>query len=93
MSCANGLQSPTGMWESAQCGRILHIGENIVYLRSTKKTQHAMHFDMDNDGVADYFANMTTANVPIHIGTAQKIKVELNGQIYFVCDDTITIPE
>jgi len=28
-TCANGLHTPAGMWESDQCGRILHIGEKV----------------------------------------------------------------
>ena len=92
-ACATGLYAPTGMWEPAQCGRILHVGTEVVYLRATKKTTHAVHFDFNNDNVADYFANMTTADVPMHAGTTRKLKVQFGGQTYSVYDDTMTVPE
>ena len=93
VACATGLQSPMGMWESDQCGRVLHIDNDVIYLRATKKTTHAVHFDFNNDNVADYFANMTTVDVPMHAGSTHKLKVELGGQVYFVYDDTVTVPE
>jgi uncharacterized repeat protein (TIGR02543 family) len=89
VSCATGLLSPTGMWEVAQCGRRLHFGDNVIYLRATKKTVHAMNFDLDHDGVADYFANMTTIDTPAHAGTNRRLKVYFGGQVYFVYDDTV----
>ena len=88
-ACAVGLYAPAGMWEPEQCGRILHVGENVLYLRANKKTTHAVHFDVDGDGVADYFANMTTADVPMHAGTTRKLKVQFAGQTYSVYDDTV----
>ncbi len=93
VACAAGLYAPSGMWELAQCGHILHIGENVLYLRATKKTSHALHFDIDHDGIADYFGNMTTANVPMHNGNTHSLRVFKDGIIYSIYDDTITVPE
>lgn len=93
VACAAGLFAPTGMWEVAQCGRILHVGDEVVYLRATKKTLHAVHVDVNNDGIADFFGNMTTADVPMHAGTTRKLKVQFGGQTYSVYDDTVTVPE
>lgn len=92
-ACATGLYAPTGMWESAQCGRILHIGDEVVYLRTTKKTLHALHIDVDQDGIADYFGNVTTADVPMHAGTTRKLKLQFNGQVYSIYDDTVNVDE
>ena len=92
-ACATGLYAPMGMWQVDQCGHILHIGEEIVYLRTTKKTLHALHIDVDHDGIADYFGNMTTADVPMHAGTTQKLKVQFAGQTYSVYDDTVNPDE
>ena len=93
VACASGLFAPAGMWEPAQCGRILHVGDEVVYLRATKKTLHAVHVDVDNDGVADFFGNMTTADVPMHAGTTRKLKVQFAGQTYSVYDDTVNVTE
>ena len=92
MSCAAGLYSPAGAGESAQCGRILHIGDDIMYLRSDKITSPALHVDVDHDGIADYFGNMTTADVVMHAGSERKFKVKYGDTIYSVYDDTVTLP-
>jgi len=92
-ACPSGLYSPVGMWESAQCGRILHIGDEVVYLRSVKKTTPALHVDIDNDGVADFFGNVTTLDVPMHTGTDRKLKLQYNGVTYSVYDDTVNVGE
>ena len=91
-ACAAGLYAPTGMWESAQCGHILHIGENVLYLRSTKKTPHALHFAVGGNGGL-FFANATTAGVPMHAGTNRQLKIKFNDVIYSIYDDTAVVPE
>ena len=90
-ACATGLYAPTGMWESAQCGHILHIGENVLYLRSTKKTTHALHFAVG--GNEFFFANATTADVPMHAGTNRRLKIKFNDVVYSIYDDTVVVPE
>ena len=91
--CPSGLYSPAGMWESTQCGRILQIGDEVVYLHTTKKTSPALHIDIDHDGVADFFGNMTTRDVPMTRGTTKKLKLSFGGQIYSVYDDSVDIGE
>ena len=93
VSCGTGLYAPTGMWESAQCGRILHIGDNVVYLRSSKKTTPALHIDIDNDGVADFFGNVITLDVPMTNGTQRKLKLSYGGQTYSVYDDSVDLTQ
>jgi len=91
-ACAAGTYSPAGMWEVAQCGRIFHVGDDVIYLRAVRKTEHALNFDMDMDGVADYFANMTPLNVPMHINSEHGLKILLDGIEYSVYDDTVVLP-
>ena len=93
VSCASGLYAPAGMWESAQCGRILHIGDEVVYLHQTKKTSPALHIDVDNDGVADFFGNVTTLDVPMTNVTQRKLKLSYGGQTYSVYDDSVDLTE
>ena len=92
VACSTGLYSPAGMWEVAQCGRILHVGDEVVYLRATKKTSPALHLDIDHDDVADYFGNMTTADVPMTHGTTRKLKLRYGGITYSVYDDSVVLP-
>ena len=91
-ACSAGTYSPAGSGEAAQCGRILHLGDEVLYLRASKITSPALHVDVDHDGVADYFGNMTTADVVMHAGSERKFKVKMNDVIYSVYDDTVTVP-
>ena len=90
-ACGVGLFAPAGMWEAAQCGRILHIGDGFVYLRATKKTTPALHLDLDHDGIADYFGNMTTMDVPMSHGTQRKLKVRYNNTTYSIYEDSVDL--
>ncbi len=92
VSCPNGTYSPTGASDAGQCGRILNIGDDVVYLRSTKATSPALHIDTDHDGIADFFGNMTTADVVMHAGSERKFKVKRGNITYSVYDDTVTVP-
>lgn len=86
--CTAGLFSPAGMWESAQCGHILHVGEYVVYLRSTPGTTNALGFQFD-DGV--FYANMTATDVPMHSGTTKQLKVGNSESSWSIYDDTVTV--
>ena len=88
--CADGLHTPAGMWESDQCGRILHIGENVIYMRSTRKTIPSFNIRVGND---IFYGNMTTADVPMSATATQKLKVKLGDTIYSVYDDTVNVGE
>ena len=101
-SCPNGLVSPAGMWESAQCGKVLHVGQKYVYLRSTKSVTPSLNVDVNNDGIPDFFANMGTTSVPMNAdfsnlqsGNNWKVNIPagvtgiLSG-IYYIYDDTVS---
>ena len=86
--CGAGLHAPAGMWESAQCGHVLHVGEDVVYLRSTPGTERALAFKFD-DGI--FYANMSTSDVPMHVGTTKQLKAG-NGQMsWSIYDDTAPV--
>ena len=93
ITCPTGDYAPAGMWEPEQCGRILHVGDGFVYLRSTKKTEHALNVDMDHDGIADYFGNMTTLDVPMSRGTQRKLKVRWDNVTYSIYDDSVDLSQ
>ena len=88
-ACPNGTFTRTGMWELTQCGRILHVGNDVLYLRSSQKTSPSLNFDMNSDGIAEFFGNMTLANIPMNSQTDKKLKINKNNQIYYVYDDSI----
>lgn len=81
--CPNGTFSPGG---TAYCyEHILHIGEDVVYLKSDKLTTPSLNIGMD-DGI--FYANMTTVPTPMNAGTDHVLKIEYDGVVYYVCDDT-----
>ena len=89
-SCPNSLYSPVGSSSVAQCGRILHVGDNVVYLRSVKQTTPSLNVQIGND---IFYGNMTTADVQMNINTERKLKVRFNDTTYSIYDDTVTVPE
>ena len=66
VTCNTGLFSPAGSSEPELCGRILHVGDSYVYLRSTKLTAPSLHLDIDQDGIPDFFGNMTRTSVAMN---------------------------
>ena len=92
-TCPDGTFAPNGMWELAQCGRKLHIGDAVLFLRASKQTEHALHIDINADGVADYYANLTTIDTPMSKDTDKKLKIKIDDVIYSAYDDTIKLNE
>ena len=79
----NTPYAPTG---SAICyEHILHIGDDMVYLKSTKLTSPSLNVGWDGNV---YYANMTTVPTPMNSATEHVLKIEYDGTIYYVCDDT-----
>ena len=64
---------------------VLHIGDNTVYLKSTKQTTPSLNVGMGNDV---FYANMTTNATPMNSATEQYLKIMYNNTVYYVCDDT-----
>ncbi len=91
--CPPGTFAPAGMWDAVQCGRKFHVGDAFLYLRAGKATSPALHFDVNGDGVADMYANMTTYDVPMNSNTERKLKVRIGDTVYSVYDDTVIIPQ
>ena len=86
--CPNSWYAPKGMSSVAQCGRILHVGDNVVYLRSAKKTTPSLHVKVGNDM---FYGNATTLDIPMHTGTERKLKVRYNNTTYSIYDDSVDL--
>ena len=83
--CPSALPfAPTGSYVCYP--HILHVGDDVVYLRSTKQTTPSLNIQLGNE---IFYANMTTT--PTHMSAASEhyLKIEHNNQIYYVCDDTV----
>jgi hypothetical protein len=85
-ACPSGTMtsgSGNGADEAGDCGRILHVGDYLIYLRADKKTTPALNVKID-DNV--YYGNMheVTNDVSGHL------YLKYNDQTYVVCDETGT---
>ena len=81
--CDTGLVSPMG---SSVCyPHILHIGDEVVYLKSTKLTIPSLNVGWDGDV---FYANMTTTPTNMSFESEHYLKLNINGTLYYVCDDS-----
>ena len=87
-ACASGLTTigyGHGADEADDCGRILHVGENHVYLRSGEKTHPSLHVKI---GSTVFYGNMSTTMTNMSDGINHKLKMKYNNATYSVYDDS-----
>ena len=89
-ACPDGTFSPAGMSSIDQCGHILHIGDDVLYLRSVKQTTPSLNVKVGDD---IFYGNMTLSDVAMHNGTERKLKVHFDNTTYSVYDDTVGVEE
>lgn len=81
--CASGLTTigyGAGADEAADCGRVLHFGNDTLYLRSVKKTDHALHVGING---TVFYGNMGT---DLSKGS---LRIKLGDTTYSVYDDSM----
>ena len=81
--CASGLTTigyGSGADEAADCGRVLHFGNDTLYLRSEKKTDHALHVGING---TVFYGNMGTDL------TKGSLRIKLGDTTYSVYDDSM----
>ena len=86
-SCASGTFAPTG---SSVCyPHIFHVGNDVVYLRSTKSTTPSLNIQIGNNV---YYVNMTTTPVTMNKDSTRYLHAQWGNNDYYICDDT-TCPQ
>ena len=81
--CPTGLTTigyGAGADEVGDCGRVMHMGEDKLYLRSTKKTTPSLNVKV---GDTTYYGNMTSGT------TKGKLRVKSGTTTYSVHDDSM----
>ena len=76
----------TGADEAGDCGRILHVDGQKLYLRSVEKTDVSLHVKI---GDTVFFGNMVVGTKNMSAGTTKTLKIKHNGQTYSVYDDSV----
>ncbi len=85
MKCPDTLVSPMGMYDIGSCGRKMHIGDEIVFMRSQKKTTPSLNIDINNDGVADYFGSLSQTRTVMTRNSQHYLHI---GD-YYLYDDSV----
>ena len=86
-----------GANEADDCGRKLHAGDGVVYLRSAKKNPDELALNVrlnitnDNGGSEErvFFGNMTTEEKFMSDGVAKALKINVDDTVYYVHDDSV----
>ena len=84
VACSSGTFAPTG---STVCyPHILHVGNDNIYLKSTKQTTPSLNIRIGNDV---FYANMTTVRTRMNKDSIHYFHVQWENHDYYVCDDTM----
>ena len=86
--CPNGLTTigyGAGADEANDCGHVLRIGNNVIYLRKNKKTPHTLNLRI-NDEI--FYANMSLQTMNMHDNNPLHLKTKIDGSIYYIYDDS-----
>ena len=81
-ACDTGLTtigSGAGADESGDCGRVLNVGDEKIYLRSTKKTTPSLNISINGDV---FYGNMSTTD------GGSSLRINSGGTVYSVYDDS-----
>lgn len=83
--------APVGMWLSSQCGRKLHIGDDVIYMHQTpaNPSEHRLFIKIVNDIYSANMSAKTNGVQPMSINANRSLNVMFNGIEYFVHDDSI----
>ncbi len=88
--CPDNMNSAPGAKTAGECGKILHVGEDNMYLTSEKQTAPAFAILMNGK---TYYAKMSLAEngkKSMNQDTARSLKVLYNNKEYYVYDGTIS---
>lgn len=85
--------APTGMWLESQCGRKLHIGDNVLYVHQSPATPTERRLYV-RYGDTKYSANLYQisdgANIQkMSVDATRSLRIKINDIDYVVYDDSI----
>ncbi|MBR5354951.1 MAG: hypothetical protein IK122_02400, partial [Alphaproteobacteria bacterium] len=82
-ACPAGTFAPSG---SAVCyPHKLHVGDDVVYMRSTKLTTPSLNVQIGNDR---FYINMTTTRTKMNKDSDRYFHIDWGNNHYYMCDDT-----
>ena len=84
VACAHGLKAPRGARSAKDCGRILHVGEDILHLHKDKRTEHSLVVKVDG---VNYYADATPISEgvkTINPESTETLRIKIDGVEYSV---------
>ena len=75
-----------GADEAGDCGRVLHVGNAAMYMRSIKKTWPSLNIQ---DGEYTFFGNASTTPTVMNTDTDKHLKIYDGETLYYVHDDSV----
>lgn len=84
--------APVGMWTESQCGRKLHVGDDVLYVHQSpaNPTTHRLYVKF---GENVYSANATpvseSADLKISAKSQRSLHIKMDGVEYLVHDDSV----
>ena len=88
-ACPVGLATigyGAGADEADDCGHVLHMGDNHLYLRGAYRTTPSLRVKV---GDTIFYGNMSTALKNMSDGINKKLRLKYNGTTYSVYDDSV----
>ena len=91
-ACPDGMFAPVGMWNESQCGRRLHINDDVLYLHKSPAmpNEHRLYARIGND---IYSANATPVsenpNLKMSANSERTLHVKIDGIEYLIHDDSV----
>lgn len=74
-----------GADEAGDCGIVMHVGDEAMYLRSEQKTWPSLN--VLRDGKV-YYANMSVTDMSLSYGSDRKLRVSAGDMSYWVHDES-----
>ena len=84
-NCPSGLVSPTGTISADNCGKIMLVGENVLYLTQVQQTTPALAVKVDGK---TYYAK-TTPISQIEQPSEHFLRTKIDGVEYSIHDNTV----
>ena len=91
-ACPDGMFAPVGMWNESQCGRRLHIDDDVLYLHKSPAmpNEHRLYARIGND---IYSANATPvsekSDLKMSANSERTLHVKIDGIEYLIHDDSV----
>ena len=91
--CPAGLVAPAGTADIGNCGKVMRIGNNVLYLTQTRQTTPALAARID--GVVYYARTTPVSNGLRHINenTTDYLRTNIDGTEYSIHDNTVVFDE